>query len=80
MQTNNSFVKIIRKHAGEQMKQQPIITVAESEALLVMAATKFRLGLPLRSEIKAFVRRNYNFDDFLNYYVNPVEFDAWLLI
>lgn len=62
------------------MNRKPIITVAESEALLVMAATKFRLGLPLRAEIKAFVRRNYNFDDFLNYYVNPAAFDAWLLI
>lgn len=61
-------------------QQQPIITIAEAEALLVMAATRFRLGQPLRSEVKSFVRRNYTKDDFLNYHVNPVEFDAWLLI
>ena len=62
------------------MNKQPTITIAEGEALLIMATTKFRLGLPLRSEIKAFVRRNYTKEDFLNYYVEPVAFDAWLLI
>ena len=56
-----------------------IITAAEGEALLIKATTKFRLGLPLRSEIKAFIRRNYSKDDFLNYHVDPVAFDAWLL-
>lgn len=62
------------------MNKQLIITIAEGEALLIMATTKFRLGLPLRSEIKAFVRRNYTKDDFVYYLVDPVAFDAWLLI
>lgn len=62
------------------MNRKPVITAEEAKALLVMATTRFRLGQPLRSEVKTFVRRNYTKDDFLNYYVNPVEFDAWLLI
>lgn len=96
MQTNSTFEKNKTKQNkqayGEQLQKKfskgneqrhiskRIITTAEGEYLLVMAITKFRLGLPLRTEIKNFVRRNYTKDDFLNYFVDPVAFDAWLLI
>ena len=72
------FLLLIGKN--QKMNKQPIITIAEGEALLIMATTKFRLGQPLRSEIKIFVHRNYTKDDFLDYYVDPVLFEAWLLI